>query len=1525
MRVRIGLTLLVVLFLVGSLPFPDSTITQHNHDSFSMIENSEQITTPSLPNFRIADHTESGLLDPLTIEQTGNWTTGITHADSAANTGLTPILEVDSVNDWVGSEAYVDLWNLERLYIANGSLDDGIEGQNLNPTGNAAFGPYGWDAISYSSDGSQQMIAEYTPDQNVIVRSKGPGSPGNYQFRDGSYVFWVQNVTNTPHLDQFIFNLDYSYDKGPLNENISLRVLANDTLIWNVTSDNLEVGVPYSTGDLLLDFTGFSGQFELKIGLYFNDNLTHSQQFIEFTFDNIRLVGQTPPDFDDLDIDLTINSVVADVTGTSYGTASIANSSLWTENVPIELTSTLPVSFDYNASILNHRYINSTYELNPSSQGVTFFAQSESGISLNLYTYYGSLSDLVNFSIIIHHPSDWENVTVLNPFLTDVTSSCYIHSDFVRIPSNQLYTLGWWGLTLSANNYMKSNSLQKSTTGTEPWSVQTVFNTSEYIRAASSIGYGVENPVIDDPMNVSLYFPNGTLWNSELITGDSGDILNSTAVYLDSSNTTVGVWIMTALWQNGTEVAYGEIYFEVHHASELVAADPYIETDSGTVYRTSVQFKDTESNEFIMDASSVIVANWSGSTVTFEPNINQNSWDANFDTSIVGAGAFTVIVNATGTYHHFAQTSFVIVSFLTDNTVDIAVTSAVSNLQENYTVDFTFKDSLSVGIPSADVTIDYDGPASGLMWGDVDDLGSGNYRVNVTASISGSYSITITANGTYYESAKDVFVLDVGYLAASLDSQNGSVTTIGYGQSYRLVLSYTNGSGHALVGADVGSASIVPATGLSLIGPVDHGDGNYSFILSPDIASTYTVLFEANITNHDRELFTFTISVTDLSSILTIDSSDEFIDIDQNSTLLLRYENDTGHGIEGATFQIISPPTELTFSNVVDLGGGYYELIVSPTQVGQYQLRFKASATNYLDATAATPLTVTLVDMELVIEDPQTEYSTIYGTVYEIPFYLQRLNQSGDAVLNITDAIYDIEILGIDGLNWSIIQEDEHFDNFVLTLQADVISSWEIIIRASKDLHDTTDLSITFSVLRISTDINDFESRNFIYGMTYQYSFEYVVDSDDSHIGEADLIFSGSGFEFITWEETESSYILTLTPLDTGTYTVNIQFLKDGHQSQTSSIDFVISRVPVTVTTANTRIWGQFNSLQINVSLSITDLNQTLTNASVILELYSDGAFVLSFTTEEIEPGVYSDTIEEVYWRNNRMIIQVVVQKQYHLAASTEIVIDTIEATAAELIFRNRIPISVISVLSLSAVLGIVSTRRRNRKLRREALEVKSTFDDANNLLGVLILHKNSGLPFYSKILKGGFEEGMLSAFVTAVTHFRSEFENNGAEREWKLTPISDIIRAGATRNLICAFVTMTSPSLVHEAKMVMFTREMGLLLDDQMEVPPTEFRDDETGKMIEDMFDDYLDGALLKEYRIPVEGALPRKYRCISEARAVAGLSDTFSLSELSRGLEACGIEEAKGYKLLNDAVEDGQLWPIDKDDEDFVPGFSA
>ncbi|MBY8998039.1 MAG: hypothetical protein KGD60_09915, partial [Candidatus Thorarchaeota archaeon] len=66
----------------------------------------------------ISDQSElQGTLNPVVIEQTGNKTTSTIHAETDSNTNVETNLVIDTVNDWFGSQASVNLWNLNRLYV----------------------------------------------------------------------------------------------------------------------------------------------------------------------------------------------------------------------------------------------------------------------------------------------------------------------------------------------------------------------------------------------------------------------------------------------------------------------------------------------------------------------------------------------------------------------------------------------------------------------------------------------------------------------------------------------------------------------------------------------------------------------------------------------------------------------------------------------------------------------------------------------------------------------------------------------------------------------------------------------------------------------------------------------------------------------------------------------------------------------------------------------------------------------------------------------------------------------------------------------------------------------------------------------------------------------------------------------------------------------------------------------------------------------------------------------------------------
>ncbi|MFW9769276.1 MAG: hypothetical protein ACFFEM_10685, partial [Candidatus Thorarchaeota archaeon] len=149
----------VILFLVCTInaPFDSRGGTLSEQSEYESVSALEKNGSNILSN----DHQLSGTLNPVVIEQRGNRTNPVLHAETDSKTNVKTNLSIDIANNWVGSRASVELWNLERLYVVNGSFSEGLEGTNSNPSGSVPFHPFGWDAISGSPDPNMEMTADY--------------------------------------------------------------------------------------------------------------------------------------------------------------------------------------------------------------------------------------------------------------------------------------------------------------------------------------------------------------------------------------------------------------------------------------------------------------------------------------------------------------------------------------------------------------------------------------------------------------------------------------------------------------------------------------------------------------------------------------------------------------------------------------------------------------------------------------------------------------------------------------------------------------------------------------------------------------------------------------------------------------------------------------------------------------------------------------------------------------------------------------------------------------------------------------------------------------------------------------------------------------------------------------------------------------------------------------------------------------------------------------------------------------------
>lgn len=1273
-------------------------------------------SSPSTPleGVTISDYNEfQQTLNPVVIEQSGNDTTTTIHAETDSGVNTQVNLTIDTANDWLGSKASVSLWNLQRQYVENGSLSDGIEGVNTNPSGSVSFYPYGWDAISGSPDAGMQLLAAYT-NEEIETDVIGDGVGGNYFYANGSYVYWIQTVNNTPQLEEFILYLDYFYEKGPTGvSNVTLRAYADDTVIWNITAETLLDGFWYNTGNVPVNLTGIGSQFEFRIGLYLDGDFNYDKRSIGFNIDNVHLWGGSVPTFDDAGISLSIGEESALINGAETGTASITNSSFWrSENVLLEFSAPLSYSFDYVATMRSSRFTNSTSSLDLFDEGVYCTSVLGDSPQIEFHTFLGTIPDIDDFELRISLPSDWENATVYNPYGTQVTSSCTVVPGQIIIPTEILYVLGWWEVRVESPNYARSLQTFKLNEDGLTWVLDSVFRSGNATKISVEIGGSA--PFEDVLMGVNITFlqPDGSQWYSELTSGGVNGEINGSQLWFGSLNATVGVWQVIASWTNGTEVAFGGTSFSLHHGALLYAHESIIETYGGLSISNFVYYQDADTNEFLTGGTISITANWSSTTVSFVADPIQNRWVGTFDTSLVGPGSHTVLVNASSAFLDDVSCTFVVEISNAGNKLTILNPTTEVGMGDTYLANFIFSDSAGIGIEGANISVDFDGFAGGITWHDATDHGEGNYSIEFTAVHADSYAITLTASKDYYEEAEGSLFILVGQATTDFSLENGTSAVISIGEQYRLVVRYTNGSGIGLEGADVSVVSTTPESGINYSLVADEGEGYYSIVLSPIDAESFTLLLRASLPDHSTQFVSFTLTATRIATQLRVadGTSSASIGVNEPFEILVFYERTSGTltNITDATITVSFISFETLEPVIIPLGEGY--LIQFPTdQIGTYEFSIIATRTGYQDDVVPFRLFVRERAMTLSMQTPVWQQ---YG-----------------------------------------------------------------------------DMNISLELLEAGTE-------------------DHVTGANVSYRLYRYLNVEMEGF---------------LTEISPGVY--NVMLRPDWYDGTGYSI----------------RISAEKENFQLD-------------------EMYYEFQVIqVPDTGREVLQLVYT----VVTYGGSSLAVLVVLVVAYRF------------------------------------------NKARQKKKTLAALQIKKRFDDAANVLGVIVLHKKSGLPFYSKTLRGGFDEAMVSAFITAITHFRGEFGMDEKHWEFNVIPISDIVSAVPTKSLIVAFITVRPPSQYQEISMEAFGRATGAMFDEMMADALSSSIPIERKEMFENLFFDLMDGFLLETFRVDEEADFPKSMSCLEGTAKQLENDEGFKLLDLVNGMATCGIEESFAYRMVLEAVE--------------------
>ncbi|MFX1481587.1 MAG: hypothetical protein ACFFCP_00210 [Promethearchaeota archaeon] len=1150
---RVVLILLLLFPFVQSMPQSSKGVVSRNIDS-SVNQILDDITAPyhrekfdaqTISESTTTPSPMSGTFDPIPVEQSGYYSTGNISARTDTSSGTEQAFPIDTDHNWMASTAEIDVWDLERMYVVNGTFDAGIPGYTVNPNGTLEGYPFGWIATSNNTDPDQTQLVSYVDSGRSYVSVQNQAEVTNnpqhiYTHYAGTYVFWNQTIDISPYTTDFILSFDYLYLQGLLNPSFSgdfsLQVLIDNVLVYSVDLPSLaERGTWYTSGQVPITVSVSPGPVDFVIGLVIQNTMVVdgdndydldsfpdgaiNTQFLTVYIDDVSLVAQTPPNCDEVSLNFSVNGNSSPILGTAgTGFAQIVNQSYWTtSSLSFSVSSNTSISLQYNARLLNHRFINSSSTPDAISQGVSYTIESGINGKLELYSYLGFLGLYENFSLRIYHAVDWENITIYDPFLTNVTSSCVLEALSVTIPEDVLDLTGWWKVACDVPNYGRSSEVERYDTGTTDWIQEDLYHSSDSARTSVSLGTLTEIPLLNDPIDFRWILPNGSIWYQDSTVGGAYGNTSSSSITFGSSNTTAGIWCVSYFWSNGSELAYDCVAFTLHHSAVLEAVySTVLETVVGQPVSVFLRFRDAENGLYILNDGASVVGNWSGSDVEFTPDIVKNWWQADFDTALVGAGEFAV-------------------------------------------------------------------------------------RVVSAAPFFETVPLWITIRSQFL---------------TTLSSPTGPLTPLIYGRDY---------------------------------------------------------------------------------------SFDYFYAISYN-----------GSGIIGAAVEITEEGSE--WATVTDEGNGHYNI--------------------------------------------------------------------------------------------------------------------------------------------------------------------------------------------------------SLQPMASGDYSIRIAFSKIGYQNQSHVLSFLVDDVSVDVDSISSLESPESLPLHIEVHLVESDTRNPVTNANVSLTIYfSGGGLYTEKSMNETSPGVYSTMITMPSSDSGTCTVWISIEKPHYVLttpfSATLVPQFDPNARIIQTLVNNSMPIVIIAVGGIVAFAGQRTRKRRRRIKHQEALQIKHRFNDANNILGFLVLHKLSGLPVYSKVFKGGFEESMLSAFITAIMHFREEFASGSKSETYTMIPISEVVRTVPTVNLICAFITITPPSAEQEQRMINYARAIGMMFDESFTTHGAETIDAKIRKSFEWLFDDLMDGILAKRYQLS-DKKFPKDLRFIQNAIQIEESNGSFNLSRLMILLTSTDLSEDDVYIRLMRAIDEEYILPV-------------
>lgn len=513
----------------------------------------------------------------------------------------------------------------------------------------------------------------------VTIENQGDeiASPDSFRHYNGTRIFWYQDVDNTGSVEEFVLGFNYLYLHGPIGDNYSnifefcAEILDGPEVLWAWSADptNLtERGSWMAVGPIMVNLPYAPPVFELRVNLKVNTPGSYVEipvddpdlggdvtngQFVSFLLDDVSLTatGMTSCDSVELTASNELAGAVQIAGSEGAGGVSLSFDYWNVAKIPVQITANTTVSFEFSAAVTRMtRFSNSTSSTSPGDQGVSFNVNGNEAVDVWLFTYLESYPEAANLEITVKHPADWSANSVRNSFGTDVTASCVFETGNINVPSGVEGSAGWWRFDLSAPNYMDDVRTEVQGDSEDLWQETSLFRNNDRIRCIASPGMETEPVEYPVEIEINIYLPSGTLWASEVVSPFNSSTAVCTPATLGPVNASIGMWTVTAGWNNGTEVAYGSCVFEVRHRATVFPHTPSVQVEIGGEFTAAVYIYDQDNGNPIL-AGAEVIGNLSSASVVFSPNLARSWWEATFNTSLLTTGQYVVQVNVSISFY----------------------------------------------------------------------------------------------------------------------------------------------------------------------------------------------------------------------------------------------------------------------------------------------------------------------------------------------------------------------------------------------------------------------------------------------------------------------------------------------------------------------------------------------------------------------------------------------------------------------------------------------------------------------------------------------------------------------------------------------------------------------------------------------------------------------------------------------------------------------------------------------------------